>query len=58
MSMSMMAMSAFIYLGMWFYFRGRNQAKAEGKEDHKVAGLTEEEAEELGEDNPRFVYTY
>lgn len=54
----MMAMSAFIYLGMWFYFRGRNQAKAEGKEDYKTEGLTEEDAEELGEDNPRFVYTY
>lgn len=54
----MMAMAACIYLILWFYFRGRNQAKRDGKEDHKAQGLTEEEAEELGEHNPRYMYTY
>lgn len=29
-----------------------------GKEDYRVQGMTEEEAEELGEHNPRFLYTY
>lgn len=56
--MALIAMSAFIYLFMWFYFRRRNQAKVEGKEDHKTTGMTEEEIEELGEDNPRYKYTY
>jgi len=57
-SMALIAMSAFIYLFMWFHFRRRNQAKVEGKEDHKTTGMTEEEIEELGEDNPRYKYTY
>jgi hypothetical protein len=56
--MAFMAMSAVIYLVMLTYFKRRNAAKVAGKEDYKVQGLTEEEAEELGEENPRFMYTY
>lgn len=56
--MALMAMSAVIYMLFWAFFRRRNQEKANGKDDAKVAGMTEEEIEELGEHNPRFRYTY
>jgi hypothetical protein len=57
-SMALIAMSSVIYLAFWMWFRRQNQRKLAGKEDHKVANMTEEEAEELGEDYPRFLYTY
>lgn len=56
--MALIAMSSVIYLLFWIYFRRQNQRKAEGKDDHKVQGMTEEEIEELGEHNPRFRYHY
>lgn len=56
--MGLIAMSAVIYLLFWAYFRHQNKRKAEGKDDHKVQGMTQEEIEELGEHNPRFRYTY
>jgi hypothetical protein len=57
-SMGLVAMSAIIYLAFWAFFHRQNKRKLEGKEDYKVAGMTEEEAEELGEHNPKFLYTY
>ncbi|KAM0310488.1 hypothetical protein ACHAPQ_012487 [Fusarium lateritium] len=57
-SMALVAMSSFIYLAFWAWFRRQNKRKVEGKEDYRIQGLTEEEAEELGEHNPRFHYTY
>ncbi|GAB7335317.1 hypothetical protein MBLNU13_g07715t1 [Cladosporium sp. NU13] len=57
-SMAMAAMSAVIFLGLWAWFRRQNRQKLSGLEDHKAEGMTEEEAEELGEHNPRFLYAY
>ncbi|CBF81477.1 allantoate permease family MFS transporter [Aspergillus nidulans FGSC A4] len=57
-SMGLVAMSAVIYLLFWAWFRRQNKRKREGKEDWRVEGMTQEEAEELGEHNPRFIYTY
>jgi hypothetical protein len=57
-SMAMAGMSAVIFLGMWAWFRRQNRRKLAGLDDHKVEGMTEEEAEELGEHNPRFLYAY
>ncbi|KAI1034578.1 hypothetical protein LB504_004476 [Fusarium proliferatum] len=57
-SMALVAMSSLIYMAFWAWFRRQNKRKVEGKEDHRIQGLTEEEAEELGEHNPRFHYTY
>lgn len=57
-SMALIAMSSVIYLSFWAFFRHQNKRKMAGKEDHRIQGLTEEEAEELGEHNPRFHYTY
>ncbi|KAM0549433.1 hypothetical protein ACHAPJ_009419 [Fusarium lateritium] len=57
-SMALVAMSSIIYMAFWAYFRQQNKRKMEGKEDHRIQGMTEEEAEELGEHNPAFHYTY
>ncbi|OJJ02822.1 hypothetical protein ASPVEDRAFT_29369 [Aspergillus versicolor CBS 583.65] len=57
-SMGLVAMAALIYLAFWAWFRRQNRRKMDGKEDYRVQGMTEEEAEELGEHNPRFLYTY
>lgn len=56
--MAFVCMSAVIYMSFWAYFRHLNKRRDEGKEDHKVEGMTEEEIQELGEHNPRFRYTY
>lgn len=57
-SMGLVAMAAFMYLGLWAWFRQHNRRKASGKEDYKVQGMSEEEAQELGEHNPAFRYSY
>jgi hypothetical protein len=57
-SLAMVGTSAFIYLSFWAYFRYLNKRKLDGKDDHKVQGKTPEEIEEMGEHNPRFLYTY
>ncbi|KAL6707309.1 hypothetical protein ACN47E_004297 [Coniothyrium glycines] len=40
-----------------FYFRYVNKRKLSGKEDWRMDGKTEEEIAEMGEDNPRYLYT-
>ncbi|CAI6086878.1 hypothetical protein V2G26_009616 [Clonostachys chloroleuca] len=57
-SMGLIALSSVVYILFWAWFRHQNRRKAAGKDDHKIQGMTEEEAEELGEENPRFKYTY
>lgn len=56
--MAMVAMSAIIYMCLWTWFRTQNRKKLSGKENHKIEGMTEDEAQELGEHNPRFLYAY
>lgn len=34
-----------------------NSRRREGKEDTKIANMSDEEIEELGDASPRFVYT-
>jgi hypothetical protein len=41
---------------MSLYYAWTNKRRAEGKEDHKVASMSETEVEELGDDSPRFTY--
>ena len=43
--------------GMSLYFSLLNARRAAGKEDHKLAGKTNEEVDEMGDDSPRFTYT-
>jgi hypothetical protein len=54
----MVAMAAIIYAIMWFYFIRQNRRRSAGKQDAKIVGKTEPEIAEMGDENPRFVFTY
>lgn len=57
-SLSMAAVAAIVYTVMSFYFFNRNKRRQAGKEDAVMAGKTEDEIAEMGDENPRFVFTY
>lgn len=57
-SLAMVAMAAVIYAGLSLYFLARNKKREAGNEDGRIAGKTEEAIAEMGDENPRFVYTY
>jgi hypothetical protein len=46
-----------LYTSLHLWYRIQNKRKAEGKEDYRMEGLSEEEINELGEHNPRYLYT-
>jgi len=54
----MVAAAAIIYAIMWVYFHAENKKRSAGKQDAKIAGKTEEEIAEMGDENPRFQFTY
>lgn len=54
----MVLFSGIIFLAMMFYFQRRNKARQNGEEDHLIEGMTEDEIAELGDENPRFHFTY
>lgn len=41
---------------VWVYYMIANKRRLDGKEDHKIQGLSDSEVEELGDKSPRFVY--
>lgn len=49
-------MTGILYGVMSVYFTNANKKRERGDEDHKMAGLSEEEIEELGDRSPRFMY--
>ena len=55
-TLALVAMSAVIYASMSWYFVKRNQGRRAGKEDWKMAGKSEEEIAEMGDENPRYMY--
>ena len=42
---------------MSFYFNKLTQRRRKGEEEVKVIGMNNEEIGELGDENPRFMYT-
>ena len=57
-SMAMVVVAVLIYILMGVYFSARNKSRRAGKEDAKMAGKSEEEIAELGDENPRYIFTY
>ncbi|CAG8960421.1 hypothetical protein HYFRA_00008139 [Hymenoscyphus fraxineus] len=49
-------MAAGLFAGLSFYYKVVNRRRREGREDYKVAGMSEEEIAELGDRSPRYVY--
>jgi hypothetical protein len=56
-TIGLLALGVVIYIALHFYFRRKNNRKLSGKEDWRMEGKTEEEIAEMGEDNPRYLYT-
>lgn len=54
----MVAVAGLIYAFMYVYFVARNKSRRAGKEDVKMAGKTDEEVAEMGDENPRYLFTY
>lgn len=58
MTLAMAGAGGIIYTTMSIYFRSRNKERIDGKEDHTITGLSEDDIAEKGDENPRFVFTY
>ncbi|KAH7304147.1 high-affinity nicotinic acid transporter [Stachybotrys elegans] len=56
-SIALLGVSICIYGFMSLYLHRVNQRRKVGKEDHKVAGMTEGKINALGDRSPRFIYT-
>ncbi|KAF8288582.1 hypothetical protein DL93DRAFT_2174306 [Clavulina sp. PMI_390] len=53
----MLGVALVIHSILWISYHVANKRRAEGKEDHKIDGMTDEQVEEMGDESPRFVYT-
>jgi hypothetical protein len=55
-TLGLVAMAAIVYGLMSVYFTNANKRRMRGDEDAKIAGMSNEEIEELGDRSPRFIY--
>lgn len=55
-TLSLVGFSGLLYAFLWFWYTRLNKRRASGLEDDKIAGMSEEEIEEMGDRNPRFRY--
>jgi hypothetical protein len=53
----LMALQTTLHAVVGLYWRRQNQRKLAGKEDWRMEGLSEDEINELGEHNPRYLYS-
>ncbi|KAH7329636.1 major facilitator superfamily domain-containing protein [Stachybotrys elegans] len=56
-TIGMLALAVCIHAAVYTNFKILNKRKLEGKEDWRIEGKTEEEINEMGEHNPRYLYT-
>ncbi|KAL9613528.1 MAG: hypothetical protein Q9167_001913 [Letrouitia subvulpina] len=56
-SLSLVGTACLIYAFISWILSQKNASRKAGKEDGKIANLTESEIAELGDDSPRFMYT-
>jgi MFS family permease len=56
-TIGMLFVAMFIHSTIYFHFRRKNIRKQAGLEDWRIEGKTEEEINEMGEHNPRYMYT-
>ncbi|RAH42893.1 putative MFS transporter [Aspergillus brunneoviolaceus CBS 621.78] len=53
-TLALVGFAGVVYGLMWWYYHCKNQRRQQGLEDDKVAGMTDEAIEELGDKSPRF----
>jgi hypothetical protein len=56
-TMALVAFGSLLYLFMYLYFARENKLRAAGQRDERVEGLNENEILEMGDENPRFVFS-
>ncbi|KAK8869059.1 ProP Permease major facilitator superfamily [Apiospora arundinis] len=56
-SIAMLVLAVAIHTVVWLHFKALNKRKLSGQEDWRIEGKTEEEIREMGEHNPRYLYT-
>ncbi|KAF2021638.1 MFS general substrate transporter [Aaosphaeria arxii CBS 175.79] len=56
-TIGLLAFASVIYVILHMYLRNANKRKISGKEDWRIEGKTEEEAAEMGDLNPKYLYT-
>lgn len=56
-TLALVGYAGLAYGTMWFILRTINHRRARGLEDAKIEGMSEEDIQELGDRNPRFVYS-
>ncbi|KAJ5143480.1 Major facilitator superfamily domain general substrate transporter [Penicillium bovifimosum] len=56
-TLGLVGFAGVVYAGMWYCYRTINRRRAQGLEDEKVSSLSEQEIQEMGDRNPRFLYT-
>ena len=56
-TIGMLVLAFCIHLAVHLHFKNKNKRKLAGQEDWRIEGKTEEEINEMGEHNPRYLYT-
>jgi MFS family permease len=56
-TLGMVAFAGLVYGGMWLSYRFINKRRIEGLEDEKISSLSEQDIQEMGDRNPRFLYS-
>lgn len=56
-TLGLVAFAGFVYGGMWLSYRLINRRRAQGLEDEKISSLSEQDIQEMGDRNPRFMYS-
>ncbi|KKK17239.1 hypothetical protein ARAM_005924, partial [Aspergillus rambellii] len=56
-TLALVGFAGIVYGLMWFYYHQKNQRRDQGLENERVAGMTDEEIDEMGDQSPRFRYT-
>ena len=56
-TLALVAFAVVLYGCMSAYFSKANRGRRNGEEDPKIAGMSDDEIDELGDRSPRYVYT-
>lgn len=56
-SIGMLCLAVAIHTTVYLHFKRLNKRKLSGQEDWRLEGKTEEEINEMGEHNPKYLYT-
>ncbi|KAH0270491.1 MFS general substrate transporter, partial [Aureobasidium melanogenum] len=56
-SLGMVSFAMIVYAFMWWFFSHENKKRINGERDYKIEDMSEEEIADLGDENPKFLYS-